>query len=164
MGKNAATVTPMHKSLSYMYKGHVRQFSWNWVGRGYLVAVTGSTWLLWGLCGWYGVYVPVTFPNITLRVFHRTDLSEGVTVAYKMWTHIWIFSIKCENSSRWDLWIHIRSSMKQKKDKWVILKILTCKSNFAKYVVKLSTFSHMCKFTMKSIDTPHLQKSQWKFS
>ena len=54
-------------------------FTRNWVGRGYLVAVTGSTWLLrglrgcygvcvavkasmwllWGLCGCYGVYVAV---------------------------------------------------------------------------------------------------------
>ena len=27
------------------------------VGHGYLAAVTGSTWLLQGLCGCYGVYV-----------------------------------------------------------------------------------------------------------
>ena len=32
------------------YKSHVRRFSLNWVGRGSLAAVTGSTWLLQGLC------------------------------------------------------------------------------------------------------------------
>ena len=42
-----AAVTPSLKSSSR--KSHVKQFLRNWVGRGYLVAVTWSTWLLRGL-------------------------------------------------------------------------------------------------------------------
>ena len=51
-------IIPSRNSLSR--KSHVRQFSRNSVGRGNLVAVTGSTWLLQILCGCYGVYMAVT--------------------------------------------------------------------------------------------------------
>ena len=37
----------------------VRRFSRNGIGRGYLVAVTGSTWQLRGLCGCYMSYMYV---------------------------------------------------------------------------------------------------------
>ena len=47
--------------LRVIIKIDVRQFSRDWVGRGYLVAVMGSTWLLRGLCGCYGVYTPLFF-------------------------------------------------------------------------------------------------------
>ena len=39
----------------------------NGEGRGYLVVVTGSTWLLRGLRACYGVYVPLLFVKIALR-------------------------------------------------------------------------------------------------
>ena len=42
---------------------------------GVYVAVMGSMWLLWGLCGCYGV-------KNALHGSYRTDLREGVTVAY----------------------------------------------------------------------------------
>ena len=46
-----AAVTPSRKSPSR--RSHVRQFSQNWMGRGYLVAVTG-------LRGCYGISIAVT--------------------------------------------------------------------------------------------------------
>ena len=51
------------------------------MGRGYLVAVTGSMWLLPGLCGCYGVYLWHLIRKITLRGSYWTDLLESVTAA-----------------------------------------------------------------------------------
>ena len=45
----------------------LRQFSWNWVGRGYLVAAIGSKWLC-------GVYVPLFFAKIALHGSCETAL------------------------------------------------------------------------------------------
>ena len=61
----------------------MRQFLQNWVRRGYLMAVTGSMWLLQGLCGCYRVNVLLFFANIALRGSSGTDLREGVSVAIK---------------------------------------------------------------------------------
>ena len=65
-------VTPSRTSQSR--KSHVSRFSRNGVGRGYLVAVTGSTWLLQGLCS-------ALFYEFAMRGSHGRDLRESVTVA-----------------------------------------------------------------------------------
>ena len=43
-------------------------------GHGYLIAITGSMWLLW-------VYVPLFLTEIALRHSYTTDLLEGMIVA-----------------------------------------------------------------------------------
>ena len=63
---------------------HKRQFSWNWVGGGYLVAVTRSMWLLWGLCGCYGVYVRLFFTKIAWHGSYRTGFSEDMTMTWRV--------------------------------------------------------------------------------
>ena len=74
IAKTYAAVTLSRKSRFRTRRSYVRQFSRYGVGRGYLVAVTGSTWLLRGLlwllrvlCGCYGVYTPPLFAKIALR-------------------------------------------------------------------------------------------------
>ena len=79
-----AGVTPSYESQSR--KSHVRQLSRSCVGRGYLVAVTGSMWLLRGVHGCYGVYVPLFFANNRLarllrdRFTRRCD--HGIILCY----------------------------------------------------------------------------------
>ena len=65
-------VTPKSPSR----KSHVRQFSRNWAGRGYLVASTRYMWLLQGLHSCYVVYVPLFFAEIALRGSYRTDFAK----------------------------------------------------------------------------------------
>ena len=48
------------------------------------MAVTGSTWLVRGICGCYGVYVTLSSAKIALHGYGGgggTDLREGVTAA-----------------------------------------------------------------------------------
>ena len=40
-----------HLHVTPSSKIHVRRFSQNGDGYGYLVVITGSTWLLWDVCG-----------------------------------------------------------------------------------------------------------------
>ena len=51
----------LHLHVKAIPSSHVRQFSWDWVGWGYLVAVTGSTGLLRDLPGCYRAYVLLIF-------------------------------------------------------------------------------------------------------
>ena len=44
---------PSHLHVKLSRRSYARKFARNGVGCGYLVAVTGSTWLLWGLWGAY---------------------------------------------------------------------------------------------------------------
>ena len=75
------TVTPLCKSLPY--KSHARQVLLNWERHGYLMAVTGSMWLLQVSRAWYEVYVPALFPRKSPCMAHTgTALYEEVTVAY----------------------------------------------------------------------------------
>ena len=62
-------------------KSRVRQYYWNWVGRGYLcgsyrisMAVMGS------ICSCYDIYILLFLEKIVLRGSNGTDLREGVTV------------------------------------------------------------------------------------
>ena len=71
VGVNTA-VPPSHKNQSS--KSHVRQFSQNTVGHGYLLAVMGSTWLSQGQCGCSGVYVPLIFMKTNLHGSYGTAL------------------------------------------------------------------------------------------
>ena len=48
-------------------KSHEGEILHNRVGRGYLVAVTGSTWQLWGLRRCYGVCVAIMGSTWLLR-------------------------------------------------------------------------------------------------
>ena len=53
-----------------------------WLSRGshgVYMAVTGSMWLLQGICRCYGVYVLLFFTIIGLRGSYGTILSKGVT-------------------------------------------------------------------------------------
>ena len=68
--------SPSHKSL-------VRQFLQNWVGRSYLMAVTGSMWLLHCLRGCYGVYIQLFFHQNCLACLLQdrfTWCNRGITV------------------------------------------------------------------------------------
>ena len=56
--RDYAAVTPSCKSP--FRQSHIRKITWNWVECGYLVAITGSMWMLQGICGCYRVYVAVT--------------------------------------------------------------------------------------------------------
>ena len=64
--KAYAVATHSHKGPSR--NSYVTQFSWNGVGRGYLVVVTGSTWLLRGLR-------PSNFREIALLSKNRVNKS-----------------------------------------------------------------------------------------
>ena len=64
-------------------KSHVRHISRNEEGHGYLVAVTGSTWLLQGLHGCNWVYVPLYFAKLAFRASYGTAIRVGGTAAFK---------------------------------------------------------------------------------
>ena len=80
---NFKPVAPSSKSTTALScknpsrKSHVTQFLQNLVGCGYLVAVTGSMWLLWGLCCCYGVYISLIFTQIPFRGSYRKASSRG---------------------------------------------------------------------------------------
>ena len=54
---NAEDNVASHSHTKPPRKSHIRKFSWNRVGRGHVLAVTGSTWQLWEISGCYRVYV-----------------------------------------------------------------------------------------------------------
>ena len=75
-----------HLHLKPSRTSHGRQFSRNGLGRGYLLAVTGSTTngcLIQGLHGHYGVYVSLFPAKIELRGSYRTALRASVTVVVR---------------------------------------------------------------------------------
>ena len=53
------------------------------------VAVTGFMWLLQGLCGCYGVYVPLFFLKIAVRGSFGTALRDGMTKVLQYTALLW---------------------------------------------------------------------------
>ena len=104
---------------SRIYKSHERQFSRNWVGRGYLVAVTGSTWLLRGLrpatfrenrlaCllrdrftwTWW-MKVRLCMPNNAQQVYAGVSFGVGLFIClFPLWVNIhnWECVCTCEGA------------------------------------------------------------------
>ena len=62
-----------HLHVKPSHKSHDRGFSRNGDGRGYLVAVMGSTWQLRDVCGRYGVYA-----NLPVRASSRRPHNSQV--------------------------------------------------------------------------------------
>ena len=85
--------TPSRKSPTG--KSPIRQFSWNWMGRGYVVAVMGSMWLLRCLRGGYGVCVQLVFVKNRLASLLRDRFAwKGVTVVFEKRTTVYVVFLR----------------------------------------------------------------------
>ena len=107
-GGSHTTLPRSHLYVKLSRRSHVRRFSRNGVGRGYRVAVTGSTWPLRDVRGCYGMYI-ATFQYAPRRPRNCHEVATSHSISRKVhWVALTSFAhytILARRDHRLRIWI-----------------------------------------------------------